>query len=281
MNMKDLKSALKEKSTQRAQKCEGDYYKDYTDGLGLMALVCGKCGAFKESYPSHPMFGKNAPLRNNNHDCERDARLEAERVEREKRERDEYEKAQLEHRKEQCFGNMKRLYNWTFKNADYQSMGDKLWGIVEKYAGLFPDYLEKGQGIMFYGNVGTGKTYAAAMIANSLLEDYYSVRMVTLPRLVNEINENWDDRNEKIDALCELDLLIIDDIGAERESDYMNEQVLQVIDARYLSGKPLIVTTNLGDEDFTSVGSMARARIFSRLREMCAPVAVTGADRRV
>ncbi len=81
--------------------------------------------------------------------------------------------------------------------------------------------------------------------------------------------ENWD-----------FPLLILDDFGMERGTEYGLEQVYNVIDSRYRSGRPLIVTTNLTLEDLQHPEDTAHARIYDRLIEMCSPVRFTGSNFR-
>ena len=73
---------------------------------------------------------------------------------------------------------------------------------------------------------------------------------------------------------------MIDDLAAERDTEYMWEQVMNVVDSRYRAGLPLIVTTNLTAQELSSPSDVRKARVYSRLLEMCLPFHVEGADRR-
>ena len=86
--------------------------------------------------------------------------------------------------------------------------------------------------------------------------------------------------NEYISRLCSFPLLILDDFGMERGTEYGLEQVYNVIDSRYRSGKPLIVTTNLTLEELQNPEDTVHARIYDRLMEMCCPVCITGENFR-
>ena len=94
-------------------------------------------------------------------------------------------------------------------------------------------------------SVGTGKSYLAACIANALMEQEISVRMTNFSAILNDLTASFEGRNEYIERLCRFPLLILDDFGMERGTEYGLEQVYNVIDSRYRSRKPLIVTTNL------------------------------------
>ena len=76
------------------------------------------------------------------------------------------------------------------------------------------------------------------------------------------------------------ELLVIDDLAVERDTEYAAEIVQNVIDSRYRAGKPLIVTTNLQLSEILQPKDIKRKRLFSRLKEMCLPIEVTGNDRR-
>ena len=90
----------------------------------------------------------------------------------------------------------------------------------------------------------------------------------------------YESKQRYIDGLNDFDLLVIDDLAAERDTEYMNETVQNIIDSRYRSGKPLIVTTNLTESELKNTVDTKKQRTYSRLREMCIPIKVTSGDRR-
>ena len=98
--------------------------------------------------------------------------------------------------------------------------------------------------------------------------------------ILNDLAASYKDRNEYIVRLCSFPLLILDDFGMERGTEYGLEQVYNVIDSRYRSQKPLIVTTNLTLEELQNPEDTAHARIYDRLIEMCTPVRITGENFR-
>ena len=95
-----------------------------------------------------------------------------------------------------------------------------------------------------------------------------------------DLAASFEGRNEYISRLYSFPLLILDDFGMERGTEYGLEQVYNVIDSRYRSGRPLIVTTNLTLEDLQHPEDTAHARIYDRLIEMCSPVRFTGSNFR-
>ena len=127
-------------------------------------------------------------------------------------------------------------------------------------------------GLLLWGNTGNGKTYAAACIANSLIDLGIPTMITSFPRILNA----WYDKQEIIAQVRYYPLLIIDDLGAERNSDYALETVYAVIDERYKAKKPLIVTTNLTLEEICKPKNMDYQRIYDRVLEMCVPVVFQG-----
>ena len=125
-------------------------------------------------------------------------------------------------------------------------------------------------------SVGTGKSYLAGCIANALMEKEIPVYMTNFALILNDLAASFENRNEYISRLCRYPLLILDDFGMERGTEYGLEQVFNVIDSRYRSGKPLIVTTNLTLDDLRNPEDTAHSRIYDRLLSMCVPVRFTG-----
>ena len=135
-------------------------------------------------------------------------------------------------------------------------------------------------GYLLWGGVGTGKSYLAGCIANALMEKEIPVCMTNFALILNDLTASFEGRNEYISRLCRYPLLILDDFGMERGTEYALEQVYNVIDSRYRSRKPLIVTMNLTLQDLQHPQDTAHARIYDRLLEMCAPVSCTGENFR-
>lgn len=170
------------------------------------------------------------------------------------------------------------MADWTFANDD--GTDPKTTSIAHKYVDNFPEMKKRSKGLLLYGTVGTGKTYAAACIANELINQGRPCLVTNFARITNTIQGMFDGKQRYLDDFNRLDLLVIDDLASERDTSYMNEMIFNIIDSRYRSGKPLIVTSNLTKADLMAPGSIDRQRIYSRLLEMCVPVEVKGADRR-
>ena len=153
-------------------------------------------------------------------------------------------------------------------------------GIARRYVEHWEDMRTDNIGCLFWGGVGTGKSYLAGCIANALMEKEIPVHMTNFALILNDLAASFENRNEYISRLCRYPLLILDDFGMERGTEYGLEQVFNVIDSRYRSGKPLIVTTNLTLDDLRNPEDTAHSRIYDRLLSMCVPVRFTGENFR-
>ena len=152
--------------------------------------------------------------------------------------------------------------------------------IAKKYAEHFEEMREKGKGIIFYGTVGTGKSHLAACIANEVIDKDFTALMTNFATVINILQSSFDGRQRYIDSLNRFDLLVIDDLGTERQSEYMQEQVFNIIDSRYRSGLPFIITTNLPPEELKKTTDIGNGRIYDRILERCHPVAIQGQSYR-
>ena len=136
--------------------------------------------------------------------------------------------------------------------------------------------LEKNQGLLFYGGVGTGKTFAAACIANRLLELRVPVVMTSFVKLLDTMKGFQTDDQAMIAKLNRAKLLIIDDLGAERSTDTALEKVYNIVDSRYRAKRPVILTTNLSLDEMKDTLDIRYTRIYDRIFEMCYPMQFKG-----
>ncbi len=192
---------------------------------------------------------------------------------RKERERQE----ELERMRRVCFSET-NMATWNFANDDMSN--PRISKAMQNYADQFADFKRESKGLLLYGTVGTGKSYYAACIANKLIDNGYRVLMTNFARLTNAIQGKFEGKQELIDNLNRYSLLIIDDLGAERKSEYMQELVFNIIDSRYRSGLPFIVTTNLTAEEIKKPQEIGYSRIYDRILERCFPVEISGSSRR-
>lgn len=165
-----------------------------------------------------------------------------------------------------------------FENDDHAN--EKISGICRKYVENFSEMRKMGKGLLLFGGVGTGKTYMSACIANALIDKGYPCLVTNFARLINTLQGMYDGKQDYIDGLNKFSLLVIDDLASERDTEYMAETVQNIIDARYRSGLPMIITTNLTADELKHPAEIRKQRIYSRLFEMCVPIEVKGSDRR-
>ncbi len=144
----------------------------------------------------------------------------------------------------------------------------KISNVCRRYVAQWKEMKAENLGMLFYGTCGTGKSFFACATVNALLEQRVYATVTNFPRLLNLL-QGARDRQELIDHLQRYDLLVIDDLGVERDSSYAVEQVFNVIDARARSGLPLIVTTNMTMDELKNPPSMQYARIYDRVLELC------------
>lgn len=172
------------------------------------------------------------------------------------------------------------LCTYTFENDN--TYNKKITDLCKRYIEKWEEMKKDNIGLMFWGDTGTGKTYFAACIANYLINKSERISMKSLPELLNELsNFEIKNKNEYIDDICNVDLLIIDDLGSERQSEYAMEIVYDIINTRYLKKKPLIVTTNITLDEMKKTSNLKLKRIYSRILEMCVPVLFSGSDQRI
>lgn len=177
-----------------------------------------------------------------------------------------------------------KFINSTFSVAD---MSSDAMRISKKYTELFIKNGTAPVGLLFHGTVGTGKTFASACISNALIDAGKTVMVLSIGLYLNKIQREWAEAENKVLAHVKgCDLLVIDDLGVEKVSDFVKDKVFMLIDTRYRTGKPIIVTTNLElkNDGLTeneikeglSIESRFGSRISDRLADMCQLCAVNG-----
>ena len=154
--------------------------------------------------------------------------------------------------------------------------------VVRRYVRDLDANLEAGRGLWFFGDVGTGKTTLAMLVSRTALERGRSVAIYSLPRLLAEIRQTFETAAEGsyvdfLDRLAAVDLLHVDDVGAEKTSEWVLEQLYAIVNARYEEERSILVTTNLERDELVE---QVRERTVSRLEEMCTLVPLFGEDAR-
>ena len=240
------------------------------DGL----LYCKVCGERLEKILAFPLLdgsGKTEQRKvRTKCKCERE---EKEAIERRLR----FEETQIQINELRKLSLMDaRLKDATLSSYRETEENHKAFEIAKRYVQNFKTMYEKGQGIMFWGPVGTGKSYTAAAIANELLSRQVPVVMTSFIKLLDSAKSFEDDESDLLERLNKAKLLIIDDLGAERGTDYALEKVYDIIDSRYRTGRPIILTTNLDFAHMKNCDDIRYNRIYDRIFEMCYPVKIEG-----
>lgn len=262
---------LAEKAKENTVVNENDYMGD--DGL----MYCGKCHTAKQVRVEFLGIEKTPFCLCK---CEQ-AKLEAENQMRKQAE----ERERIVRNKIKAFPDVKDdappeddMRNWTFENDNGKQ--PELMTAARKYVENFELFKNQGKGLLLYGSVGVGKSYAAGSIANALLDKGYEVLMTTFDRIESTAFGLSSGKQEYFDSLNRFPLLILDDLGAERDTEYMQEIVYKVIDSRSRVNLPLIITSNLTSADLKNPAGVSKQRIYSRLLKMCHPIYVKGDDQR-
>lgn len=244
---------------------------DYIGSDGL--LYCGQCNTRKEReiiwFDGKP---KKVPVM-----CK--CRVEEERLKKEQMQKEEemrsIQRAKVSSMMDDTFRTA------CFANYQIRNGNERHLKVAKKYCIEFSKMYERNQGLLFWGTVGTGKSYTAACIANYLLEANTSVVMTSFVRILQEMQGFDREREETFtNKLNSVKLLIIDDLGAERSTDYALEKVYGIIDNRYRAKKPLILTTNLTLRQMQEATDIRYARIYDRIFEMCYPMEFSGVSWR-
>lgn len=167
-----------------------------------------------------------------------------------------------------------------FEIAEINADNKAAYDAAQHYVKSFDDICKRDitmKGLMFYGPPGTGKSYIAACIANALMAQRVPVMYTSVIKMTSADPERV---REVIEKMNRAKLLVLDDLGAERGTEFKLEQVFNIVDTRLNSRKPLIVTTNYTLKQMTDTGDMRYLRIWERVRSMCYPVKMEGTSWR-
>jgi DNA replication protein DnaC len=175
----------------------------------------------------------------------------------------------------------RRYRDAAFDRYPVNEMDQQVVAVTRRFTRDLDEHLSAGRGLWFMGPVGTGKTTLAMLVSKAALEAGHSVAIYSLPRLLNEIRDTHRAERSHVDLLDRLaavDLLHIDDVGAERTTDWVLEELYSIVNARYEDQRSMVITTNILDRE--ALCEQITERTVSRLTEMCDQLPLDGDDRR-
>ena len=257
----------------RCMKMQKERPGDYRNSQGL--LVCGRCKSLRQKIMliSNPSTG----------DPERKTGLivpiqcKCEIAEGKKSFQDRADAKNADRIKKLKSASLmdEKLMSASFDNFMKNPYNERGFKLCTSYAERFSQMMDKNQGLLLWGGVGTGKSYAAACIANKLMENGVPVVMTSFVKLL-EIIQTTGQESAILSNLNAAKLVIFDDLGAERGTDYSLEKVYNIVDSRYRKKLPMILTTNLTIEQMKSEQDIRYSRIYDRIFEVCYPMQFTG-----
>ena len=248
----------------------GDTY----DSEGL--LVCGKCKKRRQTFvmasdPTPDEPDRKRPVKVTTQ-CDCDKRRELE----EKKAAENKAAMERVNRLKDASLMGERFQRAKFENLQITQYNERNLKLCRRYAERFDEMVEKKQSLLFWGNVGTGKSFAAACIANYLLDRGVPVMMTSFVKLLSLIQNGDEKEADIISRLNSAKLVIFDDLGAERNTDYALEKIYNIIDSRYQRELPIIFTTNLTITEMKNETDNRYKRIYDRVFENIYPMQFTG-----
>jgi DNA replication protein DnaC len=181
-------------------------------------------------------------------------------------------------------GLSKRMRGYTFANfKPYLSpSAARAAEKVENYLKNWEENKEAGRGLYFCGDVGTGKTHLAVAVMNEVMQRKRVPSLfVTVPEFLDNLREAYmipgRDLDEWMDAVKNADLLVLDDLGAEKPNPWVRERLFVVVNHRYREALPTLFTSNIGPRD---LASQLGERTASRIIAMCEWISLEGEDYR-
>jgi DNA replication protein DnaC len=165
--------------------------------------------------------------------------------------------------------------------SDIARVAPEQVAVIRRYVHRVDENLDQGRGLWLFGDVGTGKTTLAMLASQAALSAGRSVVIHSLPRLLGLIRRAIETEPGMVgflERLTAVDLLHLDDLGAENTTDWVLEQLYSIINTRYEDERAMIVTTNLPPEDLID---QLGERTVSRLVAICGdPLPLFGEDKR-
>ena len=244
-----------------------DYYEN-----GL--LMCGLCHTNKQILVKPPKeIGLKEFVASVDCECEQKKK---QRI----KEEEEREKREKRIRELKQDGLDKIAQESTFDKFLKTQENSRNFKISQRYVDKFEELRKENQGLIFWGPVGTGKSFLAACIANKLIENGYVVIMTSFIQVINTLRTDSDSADELLRKIRTAHLVIFDDFGTERCTDFALETIYSLIDYRYRNKRPIILTTNMTYTQLQEEKDSRYMRIYDRVCAICYPLEFTGSSWR-
>ncbi len=247
-----------EKGYQNMVHREGDEVRE--DGL----LYCGVCGRKKERFVT--FFNKKTIKVPCSCQCDEIAYYEAQKASEEEARKNMVRRMKLSSMIDVKYNDA------TFDKFEVNDDNLQILKYCKRYVEAFPIFKEKNQGLLFYGDVGTGKSFASACIANELMERGTTVLMTSFARILSIVRQGSEEERNILNQITSSSLVIFDDFGAERDTEYAMEKIFDILDQRYRSKLPMIITTNISFAEMKNEQDMRYRRLYDRIFEVCYPI---------
>ena len=245
---------------------QADAYWDKGRGL----ILCSACHTPRQTHQT--LFGQDMVV-----DCL--CKCQAEKRDQEEAERRDRERMETIRRMKTEGLQDPHLRKFTFSHDEGYNPVEI--GYARAYVQQWETMKQKNMGLLFWGDVGTGKSFLAGCIANALIDRCVPVLMTNFPRILNALTDpGTADRNGYVDNLNRYSLLILDDLGVGRNTEFALEQLFHVIDSRCRSRKPMIITTNIPLEELRHPADLEYQRIYDRILACCTPICVSSRNLR-
>ena len=179
----------------------------------------------------------------------------------------------------------KRFRGVSFDRKPIADLDPMVLRIVRTYVDQIDENLDEGNGLWFAGDVGTGKTSLAMLVSDAAERLGRSVAIYPVTRLLAEIKDTYDSDTgdsymDLFRRLASVDLLQLDDLGAEKRTEWVLEQFYSLVNERWQDQRSIVVTTN--SWDMAELREELGVRTVSRLTEICGePIPIMGPDLRI
>lgn len=262
----------------RCQAMQEEHPGDYKNPEGL--LVCGRCKRPRQKIMMISNPSASDPKRVSKLVVPIQCKCEIEARARGIKDRAEAQNADRVKRLRNASLMDEKLVGATFESFAKNQYNERNLRLCKNFTERFDEMADKNQGLLLWGGVGTGKSYAAACIGNSLIERGVPVVMTSFVKLL-EIIQSTGQESAILSNMNAAKLVIFDDLGAERGTDYTLEKVYNIVDSRYRKKLPMILTTNLTLTEMRQEQDIRYKRIYDRILEVCYPLQFTGPSWRI